>query len=168
MALVDAGKLDSARKELRRYDNSVLESNLPYGMTSNRGNFHNRVTMTYLYAAYRSGDQELAQKVGKSVKTDLEQQMKYYRSLGDEGSNNETMAISAANYMKDPNAPVMLSEKQLVFVQDIVSSYQMLMQMSDWEKQFGHGTGNGKGGVENAPAELKAADSQKAADTTKH
>jgi hypothetical protein len=44
----------------------------------------------------------------------------------------------------------------------------MLMQMSDWEKQFGHGTRNSKGGVENAPAELNAADSQKAADTTKH
>ncbi len=56
MALVDAGKNDSARKELRKYDSQVLEENVPYGMTSNRGNFHNRVTMTYLYAAYRSGD----------------------------------------------------------------------------------------------------------------
>jgi hypothetical protein len=55
-----------------------------------------------------------------------------------------------------------------VFAQDIVSSYQMMMQMSDWEKQFGGlGSGNGKGGVENAPAELKAADSQKAVDTAK-
>jgi hypothetical protein len=44
----------------------------------------------------------------------------------------------------------------------------MLMQMSDWEKQFGHGTGSSKGGVENAPAQLEAADSQKATDTTKH
>ena len=167
MALVDAGKMDSARKELRKYDNSVLESNIPYGMTSNRGNFHNRVTMTYLYAAYRSGDQELAEKVNKSAKKDLEQQMKYYRSLGDESMSNENLAINAANYMKDVNAPVMLSEKQMVFVQDIVSSYQMLMQMADWEKQFGRKAGNGKGGVENAPAELNAADSQKAVDTTK-
>jgi hypothetical protein len=58
-----------------------------------------------------------------------------------------------------------LSEKQEVFAQDIVSSYQMMMQMADWEKQFGGGAG-GKSAVENAPADLQqAADSQKAVDT---
>ncbi|OQP56722.1 protein O-mannosyl-transferase family [Niastella populi] len=162
MALVDAGKTDSARKELRKYDSQVREENIPYGMTSNRGNFHNRVTMTYLYAAYRSGDMELAKKVGKSVKTDLEQQMKYYRSLGDGGANNETLALNAMNYMNGKGG--ILSEKQEVFAQDIVSSYQMMMQMADWEKQFGGGAGQSP--VENAPANLQnAADSQKAVDT---
>jgi hypothetical protein len=162
MALVDANKKDSARKELRKYDSQVLESNVPYGMTSNRGNFHNRVTMTYLYAAYRSGDLELAKKVGQSVKSDLEQQMKYYRSLGDEGGNNESMAMNAMNILngKDGN----LSERQQVFAQDIVSSYQMLMQMADWEKQYG-GTGAGKSPVEGAPTTLPAPDSNKAVDT---
>ncbi len=77
--MVDAGKMDSARKELRRYDSQVLESFLPYGMTSNRGDFHNRVTMTYLYAAYRGGDLELARKVSKSVKTTWSNN--YYRSF---------------------------------------------------------------------------------------
>jgi hypothetical protein len=164
MALVDAGKKDSARKELRRYDSQVSEANCPYGMTSNRGNFHNRVTMTYLYAAYRCGDLELARKVAKSAKSDLEQQMKYYRSLGDESVNNDNLAMNAAGYLNNKGG--VLSEKQEVFAQDIVSSYQMLMQMADWEKQFGAATG-GKSAVENAPAELKAADSGKAADTTK-
>jgi hypothetical protein len=162
MALVDAGKTDSARKELRKYDASVLDENVPYGMTSNRGNFHNRVTMTYLYAAYRAGDMELAKKVNKSVKTDLEQQMKYYRSLGDDGANNETLAMNAMNYMNGKGG--ILSEKQEVFAQDIVSSYQMMMQMADWEKQFGGGAG-GKGGVENAPNTLQSPDSPKTVDT---
>jgi hypothetical protein len=165
MALVDAGKKDSARKELHRYDNEVLEANCPYGMTSNRGNFHNRVTMTYLYAAYRCGDLELAKKVAKSVKSDLEQQMKYYRSLGDESVNNDNLAMNAAGYLNNKGG--VLSEKQEVFAQDIVSSYQMLMQMGDWEKQFGGGAGSGKSAVENAPADLQAADSGKAVDTTR-
>ena len=162
MALVDANKKDSARKELRKYDSQVLESNVPYGMTSNRGNFHNRVTMTYLYAAYRSGDLELAKRVGQSVKSDLEQQMKYYRSLGDEGGNNESLAMNAMNLLNGKDGT--LSEKQQVFAQDIVSSYQMLMQMADWEKQYG-GTGAGKSPVEGAPTTLPAPDSNKAVDT---
>jgi hypothetical protein len=164
MALVDAGKKDSARTELRKYDSQVMESNVPYGMTSNRGNFHNRVTMTYLYAAYRSGDLELAKKVGKSVKTDLEQQMKYYRSLGDESGNNESLAMNAMGYLNNKGG--ILSEKQEVFAQDIVSSYQMLMQMADWEKQFG-GTAAGQSATEGAPTTLPAPDSPKTVDTMK-
>jgi hypothetical protein len=161
MALVDANKKDSARKELRKYDSQVLESNVPYGMTSNRGNFHNRVTMTYLYAAYRSGDLELAKKVSQSVKSDLEQQMKYYRSLGDEGGNNESLAMNAAGYVNGKGG--VLSEKQEVFAQDIVSSYQMLMQMADWEKQYGGTSSKNQG--ENGAITLPAPDSQKAVDT---
>jgi hypothetical protein len=160
MALVDANKKDSARKELRKYDSQVLESNVPYGMTSNRGNFHNRVTMTFLYAAYRSGDMELAKKVGEAVKSDLEQQMKYYRSLGDEAGNNESLAMNAAGYLNNKGG--ILSEKQEVFAQDIVSSYQMLMQMADWEKQYG---GTGKSPVENAPDSLSTPGLPKKVDT---
>jgi hypothetical protein len=167
MALVDAGKKDSARKELRKYDSQVIESNVPYGMTSNRGNFHNRVTMTYLYAAYRSGDLELAGKVGKLVKTDLEQQMKYYRSLDADNKmmSNEELTMNASGYLNNKGG--ILSEKQETFAQDIVSSYQMLMQMADWEKQYGGGVGNGKSPVENALINLPKPDSAKMIDTVK-
>lgn len=163
MSLVENGKLDSARKELRKYDSQVLESNCPYGMTSNRGNFHNRVTMTFLYAAYRSGDLELAKKVAQSSKSDLEQQMKYYRSLGDGEATNESLYMNAAGYLNQKGG--VLGDKQEVFAQDIVSSYQMLMQMADWEKQYGGKTGNGKSATENAPTTLSAPDSPKTVDT---
>jgi hypothetical protein len=156
MSLADAGRPDSGRKELRKYDNMVQEENCPYGMTSNRGNFHNRVTMTFLYAAYRSGDTELAKKVNRSVKSDLEQQMKYYRSLGEGDTNNESLAMQAAGYLNNKGG--ILSEKQEVFAQDILSSYQMLMQLTDWEKQFAPGS---KSPVETAPSTLPAPDTQK-------
>ncbi len=137
LSLVEAGKKDSARKILEHFDKGVLESNFPYGMTSNRGNQHNRISMSFLLACYQSGDPELAKKVAASVKKDLTQQMRYYSGLGD-NMPNEQLAINAQMLMQGKGGN--LSERQMQFAQDIVSSYQMLMQLGDWEKQY---SGNG-------------------------
>ncbi len=164
MALCDAGRLDSARKELNKYDKNVQESNMPYGMTSNRGNFHNRVSMTFLYAAYRSGDLSLARKVHQSLKSDLEQQMKYYRSLGDEEMSNEKLATQASMILN--NKPGEISEKQEPFIQDIYSSFEMLMQLGQWETQFKAGGKTNPN--ENVPGILNTPDSgKKPADSAK-
>lgn len=162
--LAEESRKDSAKKVLEKYDQMVLESNVPYGMTSNRGNFHNRVSMTFLLAAYRSEDHALAAKVNKSMKSDLEQQLKYYRSLGEETLSNEAMAMQAAAIMNNKGGN--LSDKQYPFVQDILSSYQMLMQLTDWEKQFKPGGAGNP--LETAPGTLPAPDSPAAAgDSTK-
>lgn len=131
--LAQVNQKDSAKKVLQRYDNNVLESNVPYGMTSNRGNFHNRVSMSFLLAAYEAGDMTLAAKVNGSMKRDLEQQMRYYRTLGDDMSN-EQLAMQAAALLNGRGHG--LAPKQEQFAQDILSSYQMLMQLADWEKQY--------------------------------
>lgn len=164
LKLAETNRKDSARKVLNRYDQNVLESNVPYGFTSNRGNFHNRISVTFLLAAYQAGDLTLAKKVQASVKSDLEQQMKYYRGLGEEEMTNEQLFMQAAAIMN--NKPGNISEKQMPFVQDIFSSYQMLMQIEDLNKRFGAGnTGNP---VETAPGELQRADTpKKAIDTVK-
>jgi hypothetical protein len=133
LSLIDAGKKDSARKILDHFDKNVLESNFPYGMTSNRGNQHNRISMSFLLAAYQCGDLEVAKRVSASVKKDLSQQLRYYSSLGD-NMPNEQLAINAQMLMQGKGGN--LSDKQMQFAQDIVSSYQMLMQANDWEKQF--------------------------------
>jgi hypothetical protein len=153
MGLIDAGKKDSAKKVLQRYDNMVLEENVPYGMTSNRGNLHNRVSATFLYASYRSGDLALAKKVSESLKSDLSQQMSYYQSLGEGAMTNEQLYMAAANYLN--NRPTTLSEKQQTFANDILSAFQMLQQLTDWEKEFGPSTANP---VETAPPDLPAPD----------
>jgi hypothetical protein len=134
LSLIDEGKKDSARNLLEHFDQNVLESNFPYGMTSNRGNQHNKISMSFLLAAYQSGDLKLAAKVAASVKKDLEQQMRYYNSLG-ESQPNEQLAVNAqmAEQQKGSN----LTEKQGEFTNDILSSYQMLMQLDQWSKQFG-------------------------------
>ncbi|HZE82834.1 MAG TPA: DUF2723 domain-containing protein, partial [Puia sp.] len=133
MSLVDAGQKDKARNILEHFDKNVLESNFPYGMTSNRGNQHNKISMSFLLACYQAEDQGLAKKVAASIKKDLEQQMRYYKGLG-ENMTDEQLAINAqmASQGKGGN----LSEKQGEFVNDILSSYQMLLNLADWEKQF--------------------------------
>jgi hypothetical protein len=150
LSLIDAGKTDSARKLLEHFDHNVLESNFPYGMTSNRGNQHNRISMSFLLACYQSGDLDLAKKVHTSIKKDLQQQMRYYKSLG-ETMPDEQLAINAQMAYQGKGGN--LSEKQGQFIQDILSSYQMLLNLDDWEKKFAKGAKPGQpGAAEKTPA----------------
>lgn len=164
LSLADVNKLDSARKIVQRYDQMVLDTNVPYGMTSNRGNQHNRISMTFLLAAYRSGDLGLAKKVNQSLKSDLEQQMKYYRSFGEESMTNEQLGMQALQYLN--NRAANLTPKQEGFAQDIMSCYQFLGQLEDWEKEYK--SGGGGNAAEKGGAVLPTPDSgKKKADTPK-
>ncbi len=136
-SLVAAGNQDSARKILQKYDQSVLEENMPYGMTSNRGNFHNNVSLDFLEAAYMAGDMSLANKVKASLKKDLEQQLSYYRTLSSDPMSNEQMAMQAMALINNKGGA--LSEKQMNFAYDIATCYQMLMQIGQLENQFKQG-----------------------------
>ncbi|MDR3716696.1 MAG: DUF2723 domain-containing protein, partial [Puia sp.] len=133
MSLAAAGKKDSARNILEHFDQHVRESNFPYGMTSNQNNLQDYFSFRFLEACYQSGDLKLAGKVAASIKKDLDQQLRYYKSLG-EPMPDEQMAINAQMAVQGKGGN--LSDKQLEFAADILSSYQMLMQMNDWEKQY--------------------------------
>ena len=85
---------DDAKKVLEKTDKMMLQTNFPYGMVS-RGNEHNRISMMFLQACYEAGDDALAAKVSKSVKTDLQQQIKYYNGLT--GNNAENMQYEKSN-----------------------------------------------------------------------
>ena len=78
-----------AQAVLDRTDNMMLQSNFPYGMVS-RNNEHNRIALMFLEACYRAKDTKLVAKVAKSVRTDLQQQVKYYNSLT--GTDADNMA----------------------------------------------------------------------------
>jgi len=134
MALADEQKKDSAKKILHRYDDNVLQENVPYGFTSNRSNMHNRISMSFLYASYKAGDTVLASKVSASVRSDLNDQLRYYRLLGDQVTNDQ-LAADAMAYLQ--NKPNNITEKQAPFAQDIYSSFQMLLNMDEWHRQFG-------------------------------
>jgi hypothetical protein len=134
LSLIDAGKADSARNLLEHFDQNVLESNFPYGMTSAYGNQQDKISMSFLLACYRCNDLTLAAKVAASLRKDLEQQLRYYNSLG-ESQPNEQLAINAQ--MARQNKGGNLSDRQLQFKDDISSSFQMLLQLDGWKKQFG-------------------------------
>jgi len=78
--LAQENKKDEAKKLLAKVDQNMLPSNMPYGMVS-RQNQHNQTSMMLLEAAYRAGDDALADKIGKAVRKDLQDQIDYYNSL---------------------------------------------------------------------------------------
>jgi hypothetical protein len=135
-SLANAGSKDSARKLLEHFDQNVLQSNFPYGMASNQNNLHDYFSFRFLEACYVSEDWTLAKKVAASVKKDLEQQMRYYRSLG-ENMPDEQLAINAQMVLQGKGGN--LSDRQNEFAQDILSAFQMLMQLNEWEKQYAKG-----------------------------
>ena len=102
-------------------------------MTSNRGNQQDAISTDFLQACYVAGDLALAKKVEASVKKDLQQQMRYYKSLGDESSDDQ-LATNA--YMILQGKGGNLSDRQMQFTQDIFTSYRMLMQIDQMDKQF--------------------------------
>jgi hypothetical protein len=53
---------------------------------------------------------------------DLKQQLSYYRSLGESMSEDQFMQNADAAYQGKPSA---LSNKQMSFVQDILTCYQL-------------------------------------------
>lgn len=134
LSLAQAGKKEEARRILQRFDSHVSESNIPYGMTSSRGNMHNIYSIQFLQACYASGDFPLAKKVTDSVKKDLKQQMQYYTSLGDEQYSQDQLVNNA--WMLTQGKGGDMSYRQAYFAQDIVSCYQLLQQMDKWEQEF--------------------------------
>jgi hypothetical protein len=78
--LAENGKKEEARKMLQKCDKGILEENFSYGMVS-RYQQHNYVSLQFLEACFKADDKVLAEKVAKSVKRDLEQQMNYFSHL---------------------------------------------------------------------------------------
>jgi Protein of unknown function (DUF2723) len=134
VTLVQEGKLQEARAVLQHYDKGVKTSNFPYGMVSARGNQHNMFSVQFLQACYLSGELNLAKKVSVSLKKDLQQQLAYYRYLGDGSTSQEQLVNNAYLVLQGKGSD--LTNRQIGFAQDILSGYQLLKQVDDWEKQY--------------------------------
>jgi len=78
--LAEGGRKEEAKKMLNKCDKMMLEENFPYGMVS-RGQQHNYISMLMLQASYLAGDTVLVNKIDKSLRRDLQQQMSYYATL---------------------------------------------------------------------------------------
>ena len=132
-SLAIEGKRDSAQKLLRKLDAETNEKNFPYGMTSNRGNQHNYFSYLFLQACYASGELNLAKKVSISLLKDLKQGVAYYKSLGEAMSDDQFFVNAENAYQGKPNS---LANKQIAFVQDILTCGQLIEAVNKMEKDF--------------------------------
>lgn len=98
--LAEKNRKDDAKKILNQCDKMMLTGNFPYGLAS-KGNDHDRLSLGFAEACYRSGDTVLAAKVIKEVKTDLQQQMIFYNALtGTKAENMEQEKEMAQNLLQ--------------------------------------------------------------------
>ena len=116
--LAQSDRKEDARKMLEKCDKMMLEENFPYGMVS-RYQQHNYYSSLMLRAAYMSDDTTLAQKISKSLKKDLEQQLSYYASLDEEKQAVFDFTDASNRRGGDKNA-----------------AEQLLMQLQAMEQQY--------------------------------
>jgi len=138
-SLAQHGKKEEAKKLLEKCDKGMLEENFGYGMVS-RYQQHNLFSLQFLEACYLAGDTTLAQKVGKAVKKDLQQQMTYYAKLGEmtpeefEKGLNQSMQI---RYQQErDNFIGNLTNKLRNVYDDAERGYQYLKRMEALEEQY--------------------------------
>jgi hypothetical protein len=81
--LADAGRKEEAQKLIDKAEKGMDPANFPYALVS-RYNSHNQTGLLYLEACYKAGKMELAEKVRKEMRKDLEQQKKYFEYIRSE------------------------------------------------------------------------------------
>jgi len=80
--LINKNRLEDAARVVRKADSLVPDINIPYGMPS-RYEQHNQTSYILMDAAYDCGAKDIAVKINKGLNADLNQQMAYYASLGE-------------------------------------------------------------------------------------
>jgi hypothetical protein len=132
LSLAQQGKMEAARNVLNHFDSQVYPTGFPYGMASSRGSQHNAISMEFLRACYAAEDKQLAKKVQSAVQKDLQQQIQYYGSLGEEKLNTDQLGEQA--YLLLQGKAAYLSDRQVSFANEIFSSYRFLQQLQEWDK----------------------------------
>ena len=137
--LADHGKIEEAKKLLEKCDKGMLEENFPYGMVS-RFQQQNFFSGQFLVACYKAGDTKLAEKVSKSLKKDLEQQMIYYAALGEMSVPELQQSIGRSvqiRYQQErDNFLANLTNKLRPLYDDAERNYQMLKDLEGMEQQY--------------------------------
>lgn len=78
--LADEGRKQEAISMLDRAESLIHPEALPYAMVS-RNNFHDKMSMVYLQAAYKAGHTALIKKIKDALTKDFNDQLNYYKYL---------------------------------------------------------------------------------------
>lgn len=108
----------------------------------------------FLRSCVETGDAVLIKKVSNSLIKDLDAQLKYYRSLGDNMSEADFYRNIQLAYSRKSN---MLSDKQKSFVRDALGCYQLIEEV----KQMG----SSSSATSKSQAAAEATPSKKVKDT---
>lgn len=111
--LADHGRVEEAQKLLDKCEAGIIPDDIPYGLVS-RYNSHNQFSMVYLEACYKAGKTELAEKIRKDLRRDLEQQQRYYKYI-------ETERPEFWGGFERSEAPI--NERLLMVLGDIENKY---------------------------------------------
>ena len=114
-SLADDGKKDKAKQLLEKCDKGMDPSNMPYAMVS-RVNQHNVVGGSMMDAAYKADYKELADKIERALKRDIEQQLSYYASLGN---------MSVQELLQHMQNPDGLESKQRTLYSEIDQTFRL-------------------------------------------
>lgn len=114
-SLADDGKKDKAKQLLEKCDKGMDPSNMPYAMVS-RFNQHNVVGVSMMDAAYKADYKELADKIERALKRDIEQQLSYYASLGN---------MSVQELLQHMQNPDGLASKQRTLYSEIDQTFRL-------------------------------------------
>jgi hypothetical protein len=101
---------------------------------------HNYISLQFLEACYKAGDTALSDKVAKSVKKDLEQQMTYYAALGNMSVAELQQGIAKSSQMRyqqerDEYMENIAPKLRLIY-DDAERGFQFLKAMESFEQQF--------------------------------
>ena len=138
--LADNGRKEEAKKLLEKCDKGMLDETMPYGLVSRRQE-QAYFSLQFLIACYKSGDTTLAAKVTASLKKDLDQQMKYYATMGDmslKELQDKLAASSQMRYQKQRDDMYADMPHRLVpLYEDAERGFQILSEMSRAATQYG-------------------------------
>ncbi len=138
-SLAEHGNKEGATKLLEKCDKGMLQEDFAYGMVS-RFQQHDYISLQFLEACFKAGDTALAEKVSKSVKTDLQQQMTYYAKLGDmsldEFEKGVNQSIQIRYQMERDNFLGNLTTKLRFVYDDAERGFQFLKMLEAMEQQY--------------------------------
>lgn len=111
--MADLNRKEEAQKLIDKCEAGISPDNIPYAMVS-RYNSHNQFSLVYLEACYKAGKTELAEKIRKEIRKDLEQQARYYNYMREEKPE-------LFGGFERSEAPI--NERMLVVLNDIEQKY---------------------------------------------
>jgi hypothetical protein len=124
--MADDGRKEEAKKLLEKCDKGVTAVDMPYGLVS-RGNQHNIISISLMEAAYKAGYTDMADRINRDVKRDIEQQLSYYAALGH---------MSQQELQQNMQTPDELNARQKNLYSEIDQSYRIQGYLGYLESKY--------------------------------